>query len=318
MDGLVDDSRAGQIPVIVISGPTASGKSSLAIQMAIKHDASIISADSRQIYRQLRIGTARLTEDEWQGIPHYLSGTVDLGTRFTAFDFVHQARQYIREISSGGRRTIICGGTGLYLQALIDGIFEIPQEDFGYRRELTDLAARMGPAHVYQMLEAVDPDEASRIHPHNLIRVIRALEIFHITGKPKSFWRSEKTFPLPEVTFLHIVLLPERAALYKRIDHRVEEMMQQGFLGEVEEVCRSGYRDALQQCKIFGYNELLEFIDGNISLDRVVELIRQNTRHYAKRQYTWFRRITGGEAILAFGEESQDRCQELFERFFWG
>jgi tRNA dimethylallyltransferase len=305
----------GKIPVILISGPTASGKSSLAIDTALEIGAEIISADSRQLFRALKIGTARLTEKEMRGVPHHLSGTIELGQRYTVYDYMRDAQRLIRGIDARGRRVIVCGGTGLYLRALIDGIFEIPEDDFSYRQELIDLAAQHGPTYIYQRLLEVDPVEAVKIHPNNLVKVIRALEIYHITGRPKSYWAETQTAPSPDLKFLHLILLPDRAELYKRIDARVDEMIGQGLLEEARGIYDSSDREALRQCKIVGYSELIDSFDGQFPVESAWELIKQNTRRFAKRQYTWFRRVDRAEVIEAFGREAAPRCRELILEF---
>ncbi|MDD4050818.1 MAG: tRNA (adenosine(37)-N6)-dimethylallyltransferase MiaA [candidate division Zixibacteria bacterium] len=305
----------GIIPVVVIGGPTASGKSSLAIDMAMEIGAEIISADSRQLFRALQIGTARLTENEMRGIPHHLSGFIELGQRYTVFDYMRDAQRLIREIAARGRRVIVCGGTGLYLRALIDGIFEIPEDDFSYRQELIDLAAEHGPTYIHQMLSDVDPEEAARIHPNNLVKVIRALEIFHITGRPKSYWAETQTAPSPDIKFLHLILLPDRAELYKRIDAKVDEMIRQGLLEEARRVYDSSDREALRHCKIVGYSELFDSFDGQFALGSAWELIKQNTRRFAKRQYTWFRGVDRAKVLESFGNEAAPACRELISGF---
>jgi tRNA dimethylallyltransferase len=306
---------AGQLPVVVIGGPTASGKSSLAVDMAQNIDAEIISADSRQIYRALQIGTARLTENEMRGIPHHLSGFIELGQRYTVFDYMKDARRLIKEIAARGRQVIVCGGTGLYLRALIDGIFEIPEDDFSYRQELMDLAALHGPTYIYRMLAEVDPEEAAKIHPNNLVKVIRALEIFHITGRPKSHWIGSEASPIPDVRFLYLILLPDRDELYKRIDARVDEMKRLGLFEEARRIYDSADREALTRCKIVGYSELVDFFEGRFTLESAWELIKQNTRRFAKRQYTWFRAVKQAKVINSFGGEAFTSCRNLVSEF---
>jgi tRNA dimethylallyltransferase len=304
-----NNNTSGRIPVIVISGPTASGKSSLAIEIALEIGAEVISADSRQVYRALKIGTARLSEEGMKGVPHHLSGFIELGQRYTVFDYMRDAQRLTREITARGRRVIVCGGTGLYLRALIDGIFEIPEDELSYRQELIDLAARRGPTFIHAMLSEVDPEEAAKVHPNNLVKVIRALEIFRITGRPKSHWAETQTFPPPDFKFLHLTLLPERKELYKRIDARVEEMIGKGLLEEAKAINDSPDREALRQCKIVGYSELIDYFQGRFPIETARVLIKQNSRRFAKRQYTWFRGMKRAEVVEAFGEEAADRCR---------
>lgn len=309
------DGKNNRPRVVVTSGPTAAGKSSLAIQMAIDYGAEIISADSRQIFGQLQIGTGRLSESEQKGIPHHLTGTVDLGERFTAFDFVRQSKLLIREISGRGKKVIICGGTGLYLRALIDGIFEIPDDDMSYRRELVDLAARSGPQVLHDMLARVDPGEAAAIHPHNSIKVIRALEIFHVTGRTKSELMKEES-PDNMACFLQIVLMPDREKLYQAIEKRVDQMIKDGLVTEAKTVLESSYGAALRASKIIGYGELIDYFEGRSSLEAAVEMIKQNTRRYAKRQYTWFRHITKSKIVTQFGHDAVLPCRNLISAFW--
>ncbi len=312
-----EPDRPGQkIRILVISGPTCSGKSSLAIAIAREFNADIISADSRQIFRQLKIGTDRLDEDQWDGVPHYLAGAVDLGQRFTVFDFVSKAEAIIKQVHARGKRVIICGGTGLYIRALIDGIFEIPEDDLSYRRELLDLAAKEGHACIHNMLKAVDPEEAAAIHPHNVVKAIRALEIYHITGRAKSELAKETKPKNKDLEFLHIILLPDRDKLYKLIEDRVDRMIEAGLVDEAEAVFKSSLGEALLQSRILGYSEIIDFFKGRSSLPEGINMIKQNSRRYAKRQYTWFRGVKKARKIYRFGLESTDICRELAETFW--
>jgi tRNA dimethylallyltransferase len=306
-----------RIPVLVIGGPTCSGKSWLAIEMAKRFNGEIISADSRQIYRQIKIGTDRLDPDQRQGITHHLMGTIDLDQRFTAFDFVREADRLIEDIHRRDKKVIICGGTGLYLRALIDGIFEVPEDGFAYRNELLDIAAREGPGFVYKMLCQVDPEEAAAVHPNNVVKVVRALEIHHITGRTKTELNKETRPKNKNVRFLYLVLLPKRDRLYELIEERVERMTKAGLVAEAGEVYASEYGDSLRNRKILGYAELIEHFEGEISLDEALNRIRQNTRRFAKRQYTWFRGFKKAEMLPSFGPEAAEACVNLAETF-WG
>jgi tRNA dimethylallyltransferase len=298
------DSSA--IPVVIICGPTCSGKSDLAITVAQKFDAEIISADSRQIYRQLKIGTARLEPGDWEGIPHYFLGNVDLGERFTAYDFACKASNIIEKVHERGKRIVICGGTGLYIRALVDGIVELPDDKPMFRNELLELAATQGPEYVHRMLAEVDPEEAARIHPHNMIRVIRALELYQLTGRRKSKL-SEMTFPkCRRLTASYIILNPPREKLYQLIEERVDRMMAAGLEAEARQIYESPLREELRRCKIVGYNELIEYFEGRYSLAEAVNLIKQDTRRYAKRQYTWFHRFKTGNVFDSFGQEASE------------
>lgn len=309
------DRSKEEIPVIIICGPTASGKSGLALEMAQKYDAEILSADSRQIFRQLKIGTDRLDKNQQQGITHHLMGSADLGERFTAFDFVREAERVIEEASDRGQQIIICGGTGLYVRALVDGIFEIPDDDMTYRQDLLDMVAREGPNFVHRMLSEVDPKEAANIHPRNYIKVVRALEIYHITGRPKSEMVDETKPRNENFVYLYLILLPDRDRLYERINQRVDEMIDIGLIDEAREVLGSIHGESLRNSKIVGYRELIDFFDGNISQAEAINLIKRNTRRYAKRQYTWFRAAPKRKILPSFGSESAEVTADLVENF---
>lgn len=305
-----------KINILIIGGPTASGKSTLAINIAKEYKAEIISADSRQIFRQLKIGTDRMDEGEWQGIPHHLMGSHDLGDKFTAFDFLIESEKIITALSDSNKPVIVCGGTGLYLRALTDGIVELPDHDASYRNELLDIAASKGPKFIHEMLEKVDPKEARKIHFNNMIRVIRALEIYNLTGRPKSEVINDTVPRNDKFNFLQIYLIPERDKLYERINNRVDEMFEEGLLEEAESVYKSDYGDKLRLCKIVGYAELVSYLKNQISLDEAKNLIKQNTRRYAKRQYTWFNNTQKAEFIPLFGYDAMTSCLELIEGFW--
>jgi tRNA dimethylallyltransferase len=303
------------IKIIVISGPTCSGKSSLAIEMAKRFNAEIISADSRQIYRQLKIGTDRLDRDEMQGVEHHLMGIIDLGQRFTAFDFVKRSEETILKADSENRRAIICGGTGLYIRALTDGIFEIADSQMSYRNELLDLASTRGPKHIYDMLAEIDPISADDIHPNNLIKIIRALEIYYITGVRKSELLAHTSPRNRRFRFRQIILSPDRELLYNRIDSRVNLMIENGLIDEAKKLYESSFGRALNDTKVVGYAELIRFFDGDLTRDEAISSIKQNTRRYAKRQFTWFRSVKSAKIIKCFGPEAVEPCAKLIESF---
>ncbi len=303
--------------VLVISGPTCSGKSGLALRLAQKYDAEIISADSRQIFRQIKIGTDRLDSSEWQGVTHHLMGSADLGERFTVFDFVREAQRLMAEIRRRGKKIIICGGTGLYIRALIDGIFEIPDDDMSYRNEMLDIASREGPAYIHGMLAKIDPDEAAVVHPHNLVKVIRALEIYRLTGRPKSQLMRETQPRNKNIKFRQLILLPERNRLYRLIEERVERMIAAGLVDEVRSIWESEYSDDLKRSKIVGYSELIQHFEGEIDFAGALDLIKQNTRRFAKRQYTWFKAVKKARRLYGFGSEMYDQAVAVAESI-WG
>jgi len=302
--GAEGSAGANKIRVVVIGGPTGSGKSSLAIELAQKYDAEIISADSRQIYRQLKIGTDRLDEEAQQGIRHHLMGDVDLDSRFTVFDFVERAGRIIEEIDGRGKRVIVCGGTGLYLRALIEGIYELPDEDLQYRSELLDRVAVHGVHHLHDILKGIDPEAAREIHPNNLVRVMRAIELYNITGLRSGQRSTLPTTRNEKLDFLQIILVPERGELYRKIEVRVDEMFARGLPEEVEGLYNSSWRNHLKDCKVVGYRELVAYLEGHIDLEEARNLIKQNTRRYAKRQYTWFRAVKEANFLKLFGNRA--------------
>lgn len=300
--------HGGDIRIAVIAGPTCSGKSSLAIRLAQKYDADIVSADSRQIYRQLKIGTDRLDPDEWEGVTHHLMGTVDLDERFTVFDFVRHTTDIIDKTYSAGRRIIVCGGTGLYIRALTEGIFEIPDEDMSYRNELLEIASTRGPKVLYDMLMQVDPASAKEIHPHNMIRVVRALEIYHITGRPKSELLSMPDTKDERFSFFRLLLMPPRQELYNKIEARVDDMITRGLFDEARAIYDSDYREALKACKVVGYAEIVRYFEGELTREEAIGLIKQNTRRFAKRQYTWFRAEKADMVADSFGSDAAEKA----------
>ena len=314
--GALDNDPSGIIPIVIIGGPTCSGKSSLAIELAGLFNAEIISADSRQIYRQLKIGTDRMDEEEWQGIRHHLMGTVDLGQRFTVFDFVRDAEKIIDDLHARRKRIIVCGGTGLYLRALTEGIFELPDDDLKYRNELLDLVATHGVDRLHNKLREVDPEAAAELHPHNVVRVIRAIELFRITGLTRTEQAGLPTTRNERFRFLYIVLMPERSELYRRIDNRVKIMVNNGLFEETEKIYRSEQQAALRQSKVVGYDELVRYFDGTLSRSEAISLIMQNTRRYAKRQYTWFRAVKSAQTFGYFGNQARPECIKLIEPFW--
>ena len=257
-----------------------------------------------------------MDSNEWQGVTHHLMGNVDLGERFTVFDFVNRADKIIKDIHRRGHRAIICGGTGLYIRAMTDGIFEIPEDDFSYRSDLLDLVSRDGPSSVHNMLLEIDPEEAARVHPHNFVKVIRALEIYQLTGRTKTEL-AETTRPKNRrLNFLQIILKPDRDNLYKKIEDRVDNMVKAGLVEEAREVYNSDYREKLTSCKIVGYSELLQHFNGQISLNEALNLIKQNTRRFAKRQFTWFMAVKNAEILTGFGSNNIESCFKMVETFW--
>lgn len=275
---------------IVIVGPTASGKTALSILLARRLKAEILSADSRQIYRHLTIGTAKPTEAERGGIVHHFIDILDPRQEYNAGEYGTEARKVLENIRKKRNAAIVVGGSGLYIKALIDGFFDGPGKDPEIRDRLEYELERDGIEGLLRTLTAVDPDSAKRMSVEpKARRIMRALEVYYSTGKPLSVHFSEQEHQ-PLGDFVMVAPLWERALLYKHIDSRVESMMKNGFLDEVHWLRLEGYSAALNSLNTVGYRELYDHLDGKITLDEAVGLIKMKTRRFAKRQMTWFRR----------------------------
>ncbi|MFZ5981844.1 MAG: tRNA (adenosine(37)-N6)-dimethylallyltransferase MiaA [Candidatus Zixiibacteriota bacterium] len=274
----------------IICGPTASGKTSVALELAESHPIEIVSADSRQIIKYLDIGTAKPTAKEKTRVPTRLVDIIEPGERYSAFRFITDANRAIREILESGRCPVVVGGTGLYMRALSEGVVEIENDDMAIRDRLEKEMDDMGAVAMYEQLENIDPLEAARIHPHNRKRIIRALEIYYLTGKTKSELVVTGTYRQSEYDFIYFCLTPEREKLYEIINKRVDLMLEAGWLEEIRDLVSRGLTENVRKANVIGYNELLDYIEGNLSLEEAVLLIKQNTRRYAKRQMTWFRK----------------------------
>ncbi len=280
--------------VIVIAGPTASGKTDLAVELALKVDGEIVSADSMQIYRKMDIGTAKPTIEERRGIPHHMIDIVDPDEEFSVAQFKSAAEACIKEIIGRGKIPVIAGGTGLYINSLVYNIsFSDTISDWNYREQLQNLALEHGPAALHKMLEEVDPVSAAAIHPNNVKRIIRALEVYKTTGKPISEHKEESRKTPPPYDYKIFGLEVTRDNLYRRIEKRVDKMMHQGLCDEVEGLLKSGYSPNLVSLQGIGYKEIISAIEGKCSLDTAVENIKLGTRHLAKRQITWFNKTEG-------------------------
>ncbi|MDG5470378.1 tRNA (adenosine(37)-N6)-dimethylallyltransferase MiaA [Jeotgalibacillus sp. ET6] len=274
--------------VIAIVGPTAVGKTELSIAAAKEFDGEIINGDSMQIYKKLSIGTAKITREEMQGIPHHLLDFKEPDESFSAAEFQRLVRQKIEEISSRGKRPVIVGGTGLYIQSvLFDYQFSSEGKNIEIRNNLEKDASINGILSLYEKLKKLDPASAEDIHPNNERRVIRALEIIYTTGKTPAEWKADqKVQPLYNHSIIGLTM--ERERLYERINDRVDKMLKAGLIEEVKELHQAGIR-GVQSVQAIGYKELYSYLDGEINLDQAVDLLKQNSRRYAKRQLTWFR-----------------------------
>lgn len=276
--------------LVVILGPTASGKTKLAVELAAKMGGEIISGDSMQIYRGMDIGTAKIKPIETKGIPHHLIDLKNPDEPFSVADFQQLARKKIAEITAKEKLPFLVGGTGLYLQAVIDPYEFTEQKNvLPYRRKLFALAEEKGVDYLYQELAQVDPISAEKLHPNDLKRVSRALEYYQLTGKPISENRkAEQKESLYKVALVGLTM--ERTLLYQRIEQRVDQMMENGFLEEVKGLLSKGYSLDLPAMQGIGYRQLGDYLQGEYNLKEAVALIKQETRRFAKRQLTWFRR----------------------------
>lgn len=278
-------------PLIVLTGPTAAGKTELSIALAKKLNGAIISADSMQVYKYMNIGSAKIRPEEMQGIRHYLVDVLDPREEFHVARFQQMAKEALEEIYRNGQLPIVVGGTGFYIQALLKDIdFDESSGELPCRKELEETARREGGAVLYERLKQVDPESAEAIHPNNVKRVIRALEFYQETGQPISLHNKEQKEKQPPYTYAYFVLNDDRARLYERIDRRVDRMVEQGLVEEVRWLKEHGYDRSLVSMQGLGYKELFPYLDGTCSLEEAVEIIKRDTRHFAKRQITWFKR----------------------------
>ncbi|WP_257985461.1 tRNA (adenosine(37)-N6)-dimethylallyltransferase MiaA [Bacillus sp. V5-8f] len=280
--------ESNKAKLLVIIGPTAVGKTKLSIELAKRFNGEVISGDSMQVYKGMDIGTAKITEEEKEGIPHYLIDIKEPDEPFNAAEFQDCVNKIIPEIHKKGKLPIIVGGTGLYIQSVIyDYHFSEAPSDPAYRSNLERQVEEEGIEPVFAKLRAIDPESAERIHPNNVRRVIRALEIYHCTGKTMSDQLSVQQTHLKYDTAI-IGLTMEREKLYNRINKRVDLMVSQGLIDEVRFFYEKGLRDC-GSIQAIGYKELYAYFDGEMTLDEALSLLKQNSRRYAKRQLTWFR-----------------------------
>lgn len=278
-------------PLVILTGPTAVGKTELSLNLAKAIGGEIISADSMQVYKEMNIGTAKIMPEEMQGIPHYLVDEISPDEEFHVVKFKEYANRYMEEIYAKGKIPIIVGGTGFYIQAVLKDVsFDENEEDKEYRKKLQIFAKEHGTKALHDKLMEVDPESGNAIHENNVKRVIRALEFYHLTGKKISEHNEEEREKESPYNFAYFVLTDERSVLYDRIDKRVDLMMEQGLLEEVTALKEKGYSRDLVSMQGLGYKEILAYLAGEISLEEAVYILKRDTRHFAKRQLTWFRR----------------------------
>lgn len=278
-------------PLIILTGPTAAGKTKASIGLAKAVGGEIISADSMQVYRYMDIGSAKIRAEEMDGVPHYLIDVLEPTEEFHVVKFQELARQAMEEIYEKGMIPIVTGGTGFYIQALLYDIdFTESSEDTGYRKELADFADRYGEEALHAKLREVDERAAEEIHPNNRKRVIRALEFYHLTGQKISEHNETERQKESPYQFAYFVLNDERERLYGRIDRRVDQMLEEGLVDEVRKLKDMGCTRDMVSMKGLGYKEILAYLEGEIPFEEAVRILKRDTRHFAKRQITWFKR----------------------------
>ena len=308
--------KAMKKPMVVLTGPTAAGKTDLSLNLAERIGGEIISADSMQVYRGMDIGTAKIRPGEMRGIPHHLIDVLDPSEPFNVMIFRQMALETAESIWKRGRIPILVGGTGFYIQAILYDVDFSDQEAGGpYRKYLQDLAREKGSHYLHDRLKAKDPEYAAGVHANNVKRVIRALEFYHETGEKLSAHNSVMRKKESPWNFACFVLYHDREILYERINRRVDIMMEAGLLSEVTDLYKKGYDRNLTSMQGIGYKEFFDYFEGKADLSEVADRIKKNTRHFAKRQMTWFRREKDTIFINKdeYGHDGHDREEEILE-----
>ncbi len=287
----MSENRMKKQPLVILTGPTAVGKTNLSIRLAKEINGEIISADSMQVYKSMDIGSAKITQEEMQGIPHHLLDILEPWEEFNVVVFQQKCKECLAGIYERGRIPILTGGTGFYIQAVLKDIdFTENEEDNSYRLELEEIGKREGPGVLHAMLKEVDPKSAQEIHANNQKRVIRALEFYHFTGKRISVHNEQEAAKDAAYQFCYFVLNDDRAKLYERIEQRVDLMLQNGLVEEVRNLVNKGCTRNMVSMQGLGYKEIVDYLEGKITLEEAIYIIKRDTRHFAKRQITWFKR----------------------------
>lgn len=274
-----------------LTGPTASGKTEVSLRLARKLNAEIVALDSMSLYRGMDIGTAKATESERARVPHHLIDIINPDDEFTVAAYVERAAEVCEQVLCRGRTPLFVGGTGLYLRGLLRGVFEGPPADWAYRREMAAEAEKHEPNWLHQQLQSIDPETAGQRHPNDHRRLIRALEVYRVTGQPMSRLMIQKPLPENERPSHAYWLLPDRDWLYARINARVDAMIAAGLVDEVRGLLASEHPPARTARQALGYAEVIGYLEGHGTLDQAVERIKTRTRQFAKRQHTWFRKM---------------------------
>jgi tRNA dimethylallyltransferase len=301
-------------PLVAVAGPTGSGKSDLALAIAEEFGGEVVNCDSLQVYRYFDIGTAKLPFEERRGIPHHLIDIIDPNELFTAGEYARRARETMAAISARGKLPVVAGGTGFYLRALIDGLFEGPERDAGLRTRLAAREAkRQGSLH--KLLRRFDRAAAEKIHANDVPKVMRAVEVCLLTRRPVTEMYREGRDSLQGYRVLKLALGPDRDALYQRLDARCAAMFAGGLIDEVKAILARGFAETCKPFESHGYKQTLQLIRGELNLHNAVFYAQRNTRNYAKRQMTWFRREAGAEWLKGFGAEVRDKAMERVRAF---
>lgn len=299
-------------PVIILVGPTASGKTGLAIELAKLINGSIVSADSMQIYRHMNIGTAKPDAAEMSGIRHYMIDEVNPDDSFSVAKYRELALKYISQIAEDGKHPIVAGGTGLYINSLLYNInFSETICDEELREALKAEANEKGNRYLYEKLLAIDPEAAAKIHENDIKRIIRAIEVYTHTNKPISLHAKLSTLEPPPYNYIVFGLRWDRSKLYERIEKRIDIMLQRGLVDEVKGLMKMGYDKGTTAMQGIGYKEILSYLKGECTLEETIYILKRDTRHYAKRQITWFRRL---EKIFWLDVDENTNFEELAEK----
>ncbi|MBR6769681.1 MAG: tRNA (adenosine(37)-N6)-dimethylallyltransferase MiaA [Lachnospiraceae bacterium] len=298
MDRIVKEARGGEAskidarrPLVVLTGPTAAGKTALSVRLAKRIKGEIISADSMQVYRHMDIGSAKIRQEEMEGVPHHMIDILEPWEEFNVVVFQRMVNQCLEEIYQRGNIPLLVGGTGFYIQAILYQIdFTENEENLLIRQRLEQLAAEKGSSFLYERLCQVDAAAAQVIHPNNRKRVIRALEFYELTGQKISQHNETERQKTAAYRSAYFVLTDDRASLYQKIDRRVDQMLEEGLIQEVESLRKQGCHREMVSMQGLGYKEILDYLEGKLTREQAVYLIKRDTRHFAKRQLTWFRR----------------------------
>jgi tRNA dimethylallyltransferase len=296
--------NAPKKPIYAIAGPTASGKTALGVELALRVGGEVINCDSVQIYKEIQIATAKPTEEEMRGVPHHLIGYIPPEINYTAADWARDAAAKIVEIESRGRIPVLVGGTGFYLRTLRQPLFESPKTDENLRERLRTIREHRGPEHLHKMLQRVDPRSAQNLFPRDYVRVMRALEVYFQTGKRFSEQQPNRAEPPEFASRIRLfVLNPPRDELYKKINERTQAHFDAGLVEEVKLLRERGLRDDTNALGAHGYRRVCEYLRGERSLESAIEKTQQDVRNYSKRQITWFKREPDVEWLNGFGKD---------------